>query len=104
MDDKGKIIVQIKVQRFDEVESKLINADENSICNMINDSTYAYSLKPQLNDFDNMKNLLESAKQGGRKIKLIFKDSLPNEKELYVINLTEDPINKNFTLIASTSI
>lgn len=104
MDDKDKIIVQIKVKRFDEVECKLINPDENSICDMINDSTYTYSLKPQLKDFDNMKNSLEFAKQAKHKIKLIFKDSFPNEKELYVINLTEDLVNRIFTLIASTSI
>lgn len=103
MDDKDKVIVQIKVKRFDEVECKLINPDEKSICDMINDSTYTYSLKPQLKDFDNMKNSLEFAKQAKHKIKLIFKDSFPNEKDLYVKNFEED-MNKKFLIITSTRI
>ncbi|MCD7879982.1 MAG: hypothetical protein LUG16_08640, partial [Candidatus Gastranaerophilales bacterium] len=77
----------------------LLSSNIKDVGGMVDDSTYAFELKPHAKDFDNIDNLLNCIKENKEKIKLIFDNK--TSLESYVTNSTGDKKTTSITVITA---
>lgn len=101
MENDTKLIdIRIHINKFENVEYHLISENRGNVCGMIDTSSFSFTLKPQLKDFENMTNLLNFAKSNGQYIELDFKDEYPKIENLYVSNFEPEKETKTFNVEA----